>query len=161
MMERDGAPLRVLYIGGTGTISASCVRLSVESGMQVAVLNRGNNSADRDLPEGVTWLTGDVADDASLLAALGDQQFDAVVNFLSYDADDVERMVGIFGSRTSQYVHISSGSIYAKPVQQSPISESTPVGPNAARAQRRAAPWARGRARHASGGSSTAGSVNS
>ena len=130
MMRHDGAALRVLYIGGTGTISTSCVRLSVESGMSVFVLNRGNNSAARELPEGVIWLTGDVTDDASLLAAIGDQRFDAVVNFLSYDADDVRRMVAMFGSRTRQYVHISSGSIYAKPVQQSPISESTPIAPN-------------------------------
>ena len=50
-----------------------------------------------------------------------------MVNFLSYDADDVGRMVAMFGSRTRQYVHISSGSIYAKPVQQSPITESTPT----------------------------------
>src|SRR4051795_13160979 len=131
MMRHDGAPLRVLYLGGTGTISSSCVRLSVESGMSVSVLNRGNNSADRQLPEGVRWLTGDVTDDRSLLGAVGDQSFDAVVNFLSYDADDVRRMVDIFASRTKQYVHISSGSIYAKPVQQSPISESTPIAPNA------------------------------
>ena len=47
MMQHDSAALRVLYIGGTGTISSSCVRLSVESGMSVSVLNRGNNSADR------------------------------------------------------------------------------------------------------------------
>ena len=47
MMQHDGAALRVLYIGGTGTISTSCVRLSVESGMPVFVLNRGNNSAAR------------------------------------------------------------------------------------------------------------------
>ena len=33
MMRHDSAALRVLYIGGTGTISTSCVRLSVESGM--------------------------------------------------------------------------------------------------------------------------------
>lgn len=130
MKQHDDAALRVLYLGGTGTISTSCVRLSVASGMAVSVLNRGHNSAARDLPEGVTWLTGDVADDASLLAALGDQEFDAVVNFLSYDADDVQRMVKIFGSRTAQYVHISSGSIYAKPVQQLPVTESTPIAAN-------------------------------
>ena len=131
MMQFDGAGLRVLYIGGTGTISASCVRLSVESGMQVAVLNRGNNSAGRELPAGVESLVGDVTDDGSLLAAIGDRRFDAVVNFLSYDSDDARRMVDLFGGRTDQYVHISSGSIYAKPVLQSPITESTPVGPNA------------------------------
>lgn len=130
-MEFDGAPLRVLYIGGTGTISASCVRLSVESGLQVAVLNRGNNSAGRARTEGVEELTGDVTDDASLRAAIGQRRFDAVVNFLSYDEDDVRRMVELFAGRTKQYVHISSGSIYAKPVLRSPIDESTPVGPNA------------------------------
>ena len=131
MMQHDGAALRVLYIGGTGTISSSCVRLSVESGMAVFGLNRGNNSAARQLPEGVTWLAGDVTDDTSLLAAIGDQHFDAVVNFLSYDADDVRRMVDLFAPRTKQYVHISSGSIYARPVQQSPIDESTPIAQNA------------------------------
>jgi nucleoside-diphosphate-sugar epimerase len=130
MMRLDGAALRVLYLGGTGTISTSCVRLSVESGMEVSVLNRGNNAAARDLPDGVTWLTGDVGDDASLQAALDGRSFDAVVNFLSYDAADVARMVALFAGRTEQYVHISSGSIYAKPVWTSPITESTPVGPN-------------------------------
>src|SRR5437764_1644459 len=110
MMRYDGAALRVLYLGGTGTISASCARLSGESGMSVFVLNRGHNSTARPLPAGVSRLTGDVTDDASLLAAIGDQRFDAVVNFLSYDADDVHRMAAIFGSRTKQYVHISSGS---------------------------------------------------
>jgi nucleoside-diphosphate-sugar epimerase len=132
MREFDGAPLRVLYIGGTGTISTSCVRLSVESGMQVAVLNRGKNSAQRDLPKGVESITGDVSDDASLAAALGERRFDAVVNFLSYDEGDVRRMVDLFGGRTAQYVHISSGSIYAKPVLQSPITESTPIALNPA-----------------------------
>jgi nucleoside-diphosphate-sugar epimerase len=53
-----------------------------------------------------------------------------VVNFLSFDAGDVRRMAGLFGPRTRQYVHISSASIYTKPVLQVPISESTPVGPN-------------------------------
>lgn len=125
MMNYDMAPLSVLYIGGTGTISASCVRLSVETGMTVSVLNRGRNSAGRDLPDSVNWLTGDVTDDASLLAALGDETFDVVVNFLSYDDTDAKRMVRIFADRTRHYVHISTASLYGKPVLQSPITEST------------------------------------
>jgi nucleoside-diphosphate-sugar epimerase len=121
----DRAPLSVLFIGGTGTISASSVRLAVESGMTVHVLNRGRNAAGRDLPDAVDWLTGDVTDDESLLAALGDRRFDAVVNFLSYDAPDAERMVRIFADRTKHYVHISTASLYGKPVLQTPITEST------------------------------------
>lgn len=132
MMHFDQADLRVLFLGGTGTISMSCVRLAIQTGMQVFVLNRGRNSAARDLPEGVSWLTGDVQDGDSLFAVLGDLRFDAVVNFLSYDVDDVQRMVRFFGSRTRQYIHVSSGSIYAKPVQQTPITESTPIASNPA-----------------------------
>lgn len=124
-MNHDIAPLSVLYIGGTGTISASCVRLSAETGMTVSVLNRGRNSAGRDLPESVIGITGDVTDDESLLAALGDRHFDVVVNFLSFDGDDAERMVRLFSGRTKHYVHISTASLYGKPVLQTPITEST------------------------------------
>jgi nucleoside-diphosphate-sugar epimerase len=130
MLDFDAADLRVLYIGGTGTISASCVRLSVGTGMRVSVLNRGRNAAGRAIPGEVETLVGDVTDEAALAAAIGDRTFDAVVNFLSYDEEDARRMVSVFGPRTRQYVHISSGSIYVKPVRQVPISESTPTGPN-------------------------------
>ncbi|MEU8608031.1 NAD-dependent epimerase/dehydratase family protein [Actinoplanes sp. NPDC048791] len=132
MVHQDSAPLRVLYLGGTGTISASCVRLAVETGMRVTVVNRGRDSQERGLPEGAEKLIADVTDDDALLAAIGDRTFDAVVNFLSYDPDDARRMVTLFGPRTRQYVHISSASIYAKPVRQLPISESTPTAPNPA-----------------------------
>jgi nucleoside-diphosphate-sugar epimerase len=126
MMERDLTDLRVLYIGGTGTISSSCVRLSLECGMRVYGLNRGNNGAGRALPEGVTWLKADVRDEESTMTALQGLDFDAVVNFLSYDAGDAERSIEMFRGRTKQYVQISSASVYGKPVLQVPIVESTP-----------------------------------
>ncbi|MFC4243238.1 NAD-dependent epimerase/dehydratase family protein [Gryllotalpicola reticulitermitis] len=131
MHDYDGAPLRVLFIGGTGTISASCVRLATAHGFAVSVLNRAINRSARELPDGVEWLTGDIHDDASVLAAIDGRGFDSVVNFLSYDEDDVARMVALFAGRTRQYVHVSSASIYAKPVRVVPITESTPTGPNA------------------------------
>ena len=129
-LTHDSADLSVLYLGGTGTISASCVQLSAATGMRVTVVNRGRNSQERSLPAGVETVVADVADAAELAAALSGRTFDAVVNFLSYDTDDVRRMVELFTPRTRQYLHISSGSIYAKPVRQVPISESTPTAPN-------------------------------
>lgn len=130
MLRSDSAPLRVLYLGGTGTISASCVRLSSEAGMLTTVLNRGRNEGGRDLPAQVETLVADVADEASLEAVLDGREFDAVVNFLCFDAADARRKAAFFGPRARQYVHISSASIYAKPVRQVPIVESTPTGPN-------------------------------
>ena len=71
MLPNDATDAAVLYLGGTGTISASCVRLSVETGMRVTVLNRGRNVAGRELPDAAETLVGDVGDGASLTAALG------------------------------------------------------------------------------------------
>ncbi|WP_308466158.1 NAD-dependent epimerase/dehydratase family protein [Rathayibacter soli] len=130
MRRHDDAPLSVLFLGGTGTISAASVRLAAASGMTVTVFNRGTNAAGRSLPTEVEHLTGDAASSESVLAALGERTFDAVVNFLSFNEDDVARCVALFAGRIRQYVHISSGSIYAKPVLMTPITESTPIGPN-------------------------------
>ncbi|MBW4043331.1 MAG: NAD-dependent epimerase/dehydratase family protein [Acidobacteria bacterium] len=127
MLEHDTADLSVLYIGGTGTISASCVRLSVETGMRVAVLNRGTDGKHRTLPEAVERITGDVTDGASLAAALEGRSFDAIVDFLAYDEAEADRAVRVLGPHTKQYVAISSASVYGKPVLQTPITESTPT----------------------------------
>lgn len=126
----DSAALRVLFIGGTGTISASSVRLAVASGMDVTVVNRGRNGAERATPPGVESLVADVTNPDALAAALSDRSFDCVINFLSFDTTDVERMVTAFRGRTAQYVHISSASIYSKPVLHVPITESSPVAMN-------------------------------
>jgi nucleoside-diphosphate-sugar epimerase len=127
VLEHDSADLSVLYIGGTGTISASCVRLSVETGMRVAVLNRGTDRKQRQLPDAVERISGDVTDEASLTAALEGRTFDVIVDFLAYDETQAERAVRVLGPHTKQYVAISSASVYGKPVLQTPITESTPT----------------------------------
>ncbi len=43
-------PLQVLFVGGTGTISASCARSAVARGMDVTVLDRAGPSCARCRP---------------------------------------------------------------------------------------------------------------
>ena len=116
---------RILYIGGTGTISAASVRRSVALGHDVTVLNRG--SGRRDLPEGVHELTADVRDAASVQAAVGDAEFDVVAEFLAFTPEHVRADLDQFADRCGQYVFISSASAYQKPPQRLPITESTPL----------------------------------
>lgn len=117
--------LKILYVGGTGTISASCVRASAASGAEVSVLNRGRSAALRPLPDSVTYLHGDIGDPDSVREALGARTFDVVVNFLCYDAKQAAEVVDVFGGRTGQYVHISTAALYHKPVRRLPLVEST------------------------------------
>ena len=123
-MEPDRT--RVLYVGGTGTISASCVQASVDAGMDVHVLNRGLSASRRPVPPGVTVLTGDIHDPESTKEALHGLEFDSVVNVTSFTADQTSRAIETFAGRTRQYVHISTASLYQKPVVRVPYVESTP-----------------------------------
>jgi nucleoside-diphosphate-sugar epimerase len=117
---------KVLFIGGTGIISSACSALAVERGIDLHVLNRGTTSA-RPLPEGATLLQGDVRDPESARAALGDHEFDAVVDWVAFTPDHVRTDLDLFRGRTGQYVFISSASAYQTPPERLPITESTPL----------------------------------
>ncbi len=116
--------LKVLYIGGTGEISLSCVRRSVAAGHDTFVFNRGQRPAD--LPAEVTVLRGDVSD-AAAYGALIAHRFDAVCQFLAYKPADVARDIAVFAGHTGQYVFISSASAYQKPPQTYRITEAIPL----------------------------------
>ena len=115
----------ILYIGGTGTISAACVRRSVAQGHEVSVLNRG--SARRPLPPEVRLVQADIRDPESVRAALSGETFDVVAEFLAFVPEHVASDLELFEGRTGQYVFISSASAYEKPPRRLPVTESTPL----------------------------------
>jgi nucleoside-diphosphate-sugar epimerase len=120
------APLRVLFIGGTGVISSACVAAAAGAGMEVAILNRGESTV-RPAPEGVELLRADVRDAASVRRAVGDRHFDAVADFLAFTEEHVRAGIELFAGRTGQFVFISSASAYQTPPQRLPVVESTPL----------------------------------
>jgi nucleoside-diphosphate-sugar epimerase len=119
-------PGRILFLGGTGVISAACVRRAVDRGDEVTVLNRGR-TAVRELPDGVDVLTADLRDGGALDAALGDRRFDVVAQFMAFTPDQVDADIERFAGRTRQYVFVSSASAYQKPPASVPVTESTPL----------------------------------
>ena len=118
--------LRILFIGGTGTISTSSSALALARGHELTLLNRGR-SALPDALQGAQTIVGDADDAASIRAAVGDREFDVVVNFRAYRTEQVAADIELFRGRTGQYVFISSASAYQKPVERLPITESTPL----------------------------------
>jgi nucleoside-diphosphate-sugar epimerase len=124
-MEGQEEPMRVLFIGGTGNLSYDCTLRARELGMDVFHLNRGNR-AEKAVP-GVTTLYADAADEAACRAALGTRTFDAVVDFIAYTPEQIERDLRLFRGRTGQFVFISSASAYRKPPVHHVITEATPL----------------------------------
>jgi nucleoside-diphosphate-sugar epimerase len=120
------SPLKVLFIGGSGTISSACSQLAVERGVDLYLLNRGSTSA-RPVPDEATVLRGDIRDSDSASHALGDLTFDAVVDWVAFTPEHVQADVDLFRGRTGQYVFISSASAYQTPPDRVPVTESTPL----------------------------------
>jgi nucleoside-diphosphate-sugar epimerase len=116
--------MRVLFIGGTGTISSACSRLAVERGIELYLFNRGQTTY-RAIPEGAHVLHGDIRERESAERVLGDATFDVVVDWVAFTPEHVEADIELFRGRTGQYVFISSASAYQKPIASLPITEST------------------------------------
>ncbi len=117
--------MKILLIGGTGTISMAITRLLAQQGHEVILLNRGSRTPE--LPQGVTVLQGDINNEAEIAAKLGDMQFDAVGEFIGFVPSQLERDFRLFAGRTRQYLYISSASAYQKPLSDPVITESTPL----------------------------------
>ena len=117
--------MKVLFIGGTGTISSAISELAVRNGIELYLLNRGNRS--QFVPEGVKMISADIRDEKEVVEKLKGAKFDIVADFIAFQTADVERDFRLFRDKTRQYIFISSASAYQKPLANPLIIESTPL----------------------------------
>ena len=115
--------MKILIIGGTGTISSAITRQLAASEHELWLLNRGNRKSE--VPAGVKQIVADISNEEEVLCQLGDMQFDAVCEFIGFVPEQVERDIRLFKGRTRQYVYISSASAYNKPASNHVINEGT------------------------------------
>lgn len=115
--------MKILLIGGSGTISSAVTQKLVSENHQVFVLNRGNNN-DR-LPSSVHVLGADMANENDVAEIIKDHFFDAVCEFIAFHPSQIERDIRLFSEKTNQYVFISSASAYHKPSVNPYITEGT------------------------------------
>ena len=115
--------LKVLFVGGTGNISLSCVAEAVKAGCGVSVFNRGATGAL--LPEGVESIAGEMGD--ARYRELGRSGFDVVCQFIAFTPEQIVNDIEVFSRGAGQYVFISSASVYQKPPRHYVITEKTPA----------------------------------
>ncbi len=116
--------MKVLFIGGTGNISAASSRLAIEKGMDLYLMTRGETQADIS---GAKTITADINNLDQVTAALEGHEWDCVVNWIGFVAADAERDIALFKGKTKQYIYISSASAYQKPPATPFITEETPL----------------------------------
>jgi len=117
--------MKILFVGGTGTISTSISHLLVAQGHELYLLNRGNRS--NLIPEGAIVLRADVNDEKQVTELIRDLEFDCIADFIAFVPEHLERDYRLFKGKTKQFIFISSASAYQKPLSDFRVSEATPL----------------------------------
>ncbi|MCL2720045.1 MAG: SDR family oxidoreductase [Treponema sp.] len=125
--------MKVLFIGGTGTISSAITRRAAQLGWQLFLLNRGNRKGEFKGAE-FKHIECDIFSEETpaikekLEKAIGKgNKFDVVADFIAFVPDHVKKDFEIFNGLCKQYIFISSASAYQKPLSSYLITEGTPV----------------------------------
>ncbi|NLC95980.1 MAG: NAD-dependent epimerase/dehydratase family protein [Erysipelotrichaceae bacterium] len=99
--------MKVLIIGGTGTISSPITNtLSKMDNVELYVLNRGKKKTEE--LKGVKYLVSDIKDVERVKTLLKDLEFDVVINFLIMNLEDAKNNYEIFKDKTKQFIYIST-----------------------------------------------------
>lgn len=101
---------RTLILGGTRNLGHAAALSLLESGHDVAILNRG--LTQDNLPREIERIRGDRGDDRSMRDAVGGRSFDLVLDNTTYTEREARQAVGLFHGRAGRYVFISSGQVY-------------------------------------------------
>lgn len=117
--------MKILFIGGTGTISMAISKLLLSEGHTLYLVNRGirNNNLTGNIIE----LKADINDEAAVHSLIKNLSFDAVADFIAFSPEQLERDYRLFQNKTKQFIYISSASAYQKPLSDYRINEGTPL----------------------------------
>jgi len=114
----------ILIIGGTGNISSEVTALLASQGHNITLLNTGRHPT----PQGCKHIKADRFNPKAFEDALKGLSVDVVLDFMAFTPDQCRRAYKAFRGRISQYLFISSATVYAKPHTKLPITEETPRG---------------------------------
>ena len=73
--------MKVLLLGGTGTLSSAVLKCALTKGYEITVMNRG--SKNKTLPKDILTIVCDFHNSDDVRLKLKDSKFDVVVDFLS------------------------------------------------------------------------------
>jgi len=117
--------MKVLILGGRRYLGPRLVKRLIDCGHEPVLFNRGKTSAPLPVSNPVREYRGNRNSEADLESLLAKESFDAVVDSLSFSADDAELAVRVFSHRINRYLMISSVACYGR-LCHVPADESHP-----------------------------------
>lgn len=113
--------MKILLLGGTGYLSSILVEASLQAGHEVTVVTRGQRGG---AAPGIRQVQADRNDAPALRAALGDEEFDAVIDAICFNPEQARMNVEVFGGRTGRLVMVSTDFVYSAAGRPIPTPET-------------------------------------
>jgi len=106
--------MKILMIGGTGTISYDATKYFLAQNHDVYLLNRGNrnNLSDKRL----NYIIGNANDAKSLESALDGKEFDVILDFILYNVNQMKERLAIYNNKCKQFIFISSATAWEETI---------------------------------------------
>ena len=102
--------MKVLVIGGTAFFGKAIVNQLVEAGHDVSVMSRGNQQPD--VLGKVTHIQCDRTDREQFATKAGGTSYDAVIDNIAYNAEDVTHALDVFKDNVGRYLFTSTAALY-------------------------------------------------
>ena len=122
--------MRLLVLGGTHHVGRAAVEHALDRGDAVTTVNRGLAGP---AAAGVDARTADRRTPGALADALGDDEWDAVLDTWSFEPRVVRESARLLADRVGHYGYVSSRSVYSWPIpsgadESAPVVEADPAG---------------------------------
>lgn len=115
--------MKLLFIGGTGRLSKDTVARAIDKGHEVTLLTRGSGMREAFVLPEAEMVEGDIRDFQSVRAALGNRVFDAIVDYLTFNPEQLSGNLDLLANRCGQYLFISSATAYKRRDENELVTE--------------------------------------
>ena len=103
--------MKLLIIGGSGMLSSAVVDEAIKQGINVTMVNRGHRKSFINTK--AELVIGDVRNNPQIiLNKLGERHYDAVIDFIVWNKDQLSLSLDLFSGLADQYIFISSAQAY-------------------------------------------------
>lgn len=114
--------MKILLIGGTGTLSSDTTLLCVERKYDVYLFNRGKRNEYNSFSN-LHYIVGDINNLHLAKTLLEGYVFDVIVDYLTYDLETLKKRIQLFQNHTQQYIFISSATVFS--INRGSITETS------------------------------------
>lgn len=106
--------MKVLFIGGTGRLSKDVAKLASDRGFDVYLFTRGTKNRTVFIDQRYHMLYGDIRNVEKSKQVLNGLFFDVVIDFLTYNIEQLDNILNILNKKYNQYIFISTATVYKR-----------------------------------------------